>query len=119
MVNLSMKPKDNSERYNPDIFRAARNDDPVELADALEVGQSLDTQNRGLYNMTPIHLACAKHSLKFLRVALRENFNAWSRDAAGRVSMDYAVAEGLEDVADQLFKKLYPTDPAGRPVMPF
>lgn len=119
MVNLSMKPKDNKGKYNPDIFRAALNDDPIELSDALEVGQSLDTQNRGLNNMTPIHLACSKHSLEFLRVALSENFNAWSRDADGRVSMDYAVAEGLEDVADQLFNKLYPTDPAGRPIMPF
>lgn len=119
MVNVGVKPVDQLDKQPPDIFRAALNDDPIELRAALADGQSLDYQHRRFYNMTPMHLACAKHSLEFLKVAISEKFNAWARDSDGRVSMDYAVAEGLDEVAEELLAKLYPKDVTGRPMMPF
>lgn len=103
----------------PDIFRAAANDDPDELAAALADGQSLDSHHREFYGMTPMHVACVHKSVNFLGEALQNEFNAWSRDLNGRLSMDHAVAQGLEDVADELLERLYPTGPDGRPVMPF
>src|SRR3546814_2769375 len=90
-----------------------------DLRAALSEGQSLDTPNRLHYGMTPVHLACAKHSLNFIDEALKETFNAWARDLGGRLSMDYAIAEGLEDVAEMLLERLYPRDASGRPRMPF
>ena len=119
MVNSNVAPKPEGQPEPPDIFRAAANDDPIELVAALADGQSLDAQHREFYRMTPMHLACVRKSLNFLDVALSHQFNAWVRDANGRLSMDHAVAQGLEDVADDLLEKLYPTGPGGRPVMPF
>lgn len=119
MVKSNVVSKQSTMPEPPDIFRAAANDDPEELAAALAEGQSLDTHHREFYEMTPMHIACVRKSENFLRTALQTEFNAWSRDLNGRLSMDHAVAQGLEDVADELLKKLYPTGPDGRPVMPF
>ncbi|HEY9579658.1 MAG TPA: ankyrin repeat domain-containing protein [Rhizorhapis sp.] len=119
MVKTNVKLVDDVNREPPDIFRAAINDDVRELRAALSEGQSLDTPNRLHYGMTPVHLACAKHSLNFIDEALKETFNAWARDLGGRLSMDYAIAEGLEDVAEMLLERLYPRDASGRPRMPF
>src|SRR3546814_2705669 len=91
MVKTNVKLVDDVNREPPDIFRAAINDDVRELRAALSEGQSLDTPNRLHYGMTPVHLACAKHSLNFIDEALKETFNAWARDLGGRLSMDYAI----------------------------
>src|SRR3546814_5864383 len=80
MVKTNVKLVDDVNREPPDIFRAAINDDVRELRAALSEGQSLDTPNRLHYGMTPVHLACAKHSLNFIDEALKETFNAWARD---------------------------------------
>jgi ankyrin repeat protein len=111
--------KENTERQPPDIFRAATENNVSELRDALAEGQSLDSRHAEFYLMTPMHLACVKKSRDFLQVALQHEFNAWSQDSNGRLSMDHAIVNGLEDIADQMLEKLYPTGPDGKPVMPF
>lgn len=116
--NVSIKyEEDNFEP--PDIFRAASNNDVDELRRALADGQSLDTHHLEFYRMTPMHIACVRKSADFLHEALSHEFNAWTRDANGRISMDHAIAQSMDDIADGLMKKLYPVGPDGKPVMPF
>lgn len=119
MVTSGVARKPDEQPTPPDIFRAAANDDPIELVAALADGQSLDSQSGEFYRMTPVHIACVHQSTNFLEVALKHNFNAWTRDGNGRISMDHAVAQGLEEVADDLLAKLYPNGADGRPLMPF
>lgn len=119
MVNSNVVRKFEPGKVEPDIFRAAANDDPWELQAALDEGQSLDSRNVEFYRMTPMHLACVHRSAAFLQVALANEFNPWARDSNGRLAMDHAAAQGLDDVADEMARRLYPPGPDGRPLMPF
>jgi len=119
MVTFGMSLRKEEMRSPPDIFRAAANNNVKELEFALSDGQSLDWMHTDLYRMTPMHIACSRKSVDFLYAAMNEAFNPWVRDSNGRISMDYAVAEGLEDIADRLLERLYPKNSDGRVIMPF
>ena len=120
MVKSNVSYKQEEDNFDPpDIFRAASNNDVFELQRALAEGQSLDTHHLEFYRMTPMHIACVRKSTDFLHEALSHEFNAWTRDANGRISMDHAIAQSLDDIADGLMKKLYPVGPDGKPVMPY
>ena len=81
-----------SERL-PDIFRAAQENDIVELARAIEAGQLLSEQRRDLLNMTPVHIACLSASNDFLAAAAQHfSFDPWIRDDNQRTPFDHASA---------------------------
>jgi hypothetical protein len=108
MVKLNVSSEDNEDRKPPDIFRAARNDDPIELAAALQCGQTLDDVESDIIRMTPMHVACVSRSRNFLRVACQMEFDPWIRDANQRLVIDHARAQGLKDVQKAAFAKMYP-----------
>ena len=77
----------------PNIFRAAANDDPQELALALQDGQSLSEQDPHRLLMTPVHVAASYGSNAFLRAASSHaTFDPWIRDANLRRPVEHASA---------------------------
>ncbi|WP_145973378.1 ankyrin repeat domain-containing protein [Candidatus Phaeomarinobacter ectocarpi] len=103
----------------PDIFNAARNNDPFELAAAIQDGQTLEDVEDQKSGLTPIHVACIHHSSEFLRAAVTMNFDAWARDANLRLALDHARAQNLPtDIQEALFGKMYPPGWADDPVLP-
>jgi hypothetical protein len=120
MVKANVK-SDSAERHvPPDIFRAARNDDPIELAAALQAGQSLDDIQDEKSGLTPLHIACILHKTNFLRAALTYEFDPWIRDINLRLAIDHARAQGLTDIGKALLEKMYPPgwDDDPEPVAP-
>jgi len=108
MVKLGVR-SDIGERYDPpDIFNAARNNDPVELAAAIQDGQSLDDVQDEASGLTPLHVACIHRSENFLKTAMTMDFDPWLRDANMRLAIDHARAQGLRDVQKGLVEKMYP-----------
>ena len=108
MVKYSVQKKDNTKSEPPDIFRAAQNDDPIELAAAIQRGQSLSDDRGDDSGLTPMHIACICRSESFLKTALTMKFDPWKRDANKRLAIDHARAQGLADVQRRLFDAMYP-----------
>lgn len=97
MTNLKYREDLNTKGTDPDLFRAAENDDTEELAAALAMGQSLSTQEPRMM-MTPIHVAAAKHANRFLEAAAQDpTFDPWIRDANKRVAFDHASMFANQD----------------------
>lgn len=118
MLNLNVRHKDGLRKEDPDIFRAAAEDDVGEMARALNDGQSLDQFDAG-NSTTPLHIACANRSRNFLRAALEHTFNPWVRDRNGRLAIDHAVANGITDVQEALFHRMYPDERVGDNLVAF
>ncbi len=108
MLKYNIMKKDNRGNNDPDIFSAVINDDPHELALALQAGQTLDDKSMEVGGMTPIHYACYLRKTNFLKVALEHNFDPWIKDANGRRSIEIAMIQGLDDIQNILRDKLYP-----------
>lgn len=109
MVKLKVASRTGDNSKDPDIFHAAATDDPIELAEAIEAGQSLNSTSQQIgLGLTPIHLACVQKNLNFLNAALELDFDPWIRDHNKRLSVDHARAMGLIDVQKRLITKLYP-----------
>jgi len=110
----------------PDIFKAAENDDLVELNLALADGQSLSTQDPLRLEMTPLHVAALERSNNFLAAAVQnETCDPWIRDSNLRTAMDHAQAfnntEGMKILYDPMYAYLAEPDgevvefPGGEP----
>lgn len=111
MVKLNVSKDLGNNSKAPDIFRAAQNDDPVEMVAAIDDGQSLnDINSRIGIGLTPIHLACIYKNTEFLKVAIECDFDPWIRDGNMRLSIDHARAQGLTEIQELLLQKLYPTN---------
>lgn len=108
MVKLNVKEETGGGLKKPDIFRAARIDDPFELTAALNFGQSLDDSEADHVKQTPMHIACVFKSTQFLEVALNHKFDPWVRDANGRLAIDHARAQGLVQFQRRFFELMYP-----------
>lgn len=114
MSNLDKKL--NPREKDPDIFHAAETNDVEEMFAALAAGQSLSTPHRKQLDMTPVHIAAAKHSNDFLAAAAQqEGFDPWITDANERVAMDHAQAfnnqRGMQILYDSMYDDLKP-DPS-------
>lgn len=80
-----------TELENPDIFRAAQQDDVDEMNAALSAGQTL--RDKGLNDVTPAHIASANNSLKFLKQATELDSGILDlRDFKGFRPIDYAIS---------------------------
>lgn len=108
MVKYNVNADKDKDIKPPNIFEAARSDDPNELYRAIEDGQSLDDVENSTSRMTPLHLGCLLHSERFLEAALALEFDPWIRDSAGRLAIDHARAQGLRVVQRDLVEKMYP-----------
>ena len=99
---------------NPNLFRAAENDDVEELGRGLAAGRSLSEQDPAMAGMTPVHLASARGSENFLTAASRHpTFNPWLRDYNDRVPSDHASAFCNHGCMQILFDTMYgPVPPA-------
>ncbi|WP_195820651.1 hypothetical protein [Roseobacter sp. MH60115] len=103
-------------RRDPNLFRAALNDDVGEMLDALSQGQSLSTQDDERLNFTPVHIAAERSSNKFLAAAAQHpSFDPWVKDANDRVPWDHARAfnnvKGMKLLHDSMYNDLKP-DPS-------
>ena len=107
MVRSSIMQKTTTEGRDPDLFRAAMNDDVAELQAALRLGKSLDEQETDLL-LTPIHVACIRGSSSFLRAASEHAFNPWLRDNNERLAIDHAAANFFKAGQQILLAKMYP-----------
>ncbi|MEX0283335.1 MAG: hypothetical protein AB3N23_01860 [Paracoccaceae bacterium] len=97
-----------TKRSEPNIFRAAKNDDVGEMLAALNSGQSLSTQDDEILDRTPVHIAATRSSNKFLAAAAQQpSFDPWIRDANDRVAWDDARAFNNEDGMEILFQAMH------------
>ena len=119
MVKLNVHTEDSKGYVPPSLFRAARNNDIIELAAALQDGQSLDEVQDRQTGLTPIHVACIHHSVDFLLAATQHKFDPWIRDANLRTAMDHARAQNLREVQKSLLEKMYPSGWAESPIIGF
>jgi ankyrin repeat protein len=120
MVKSNVRTESNEGHIPPDLFRAARNNDIVELAAAIQDGQSLDEVQDEQSGLTPIHVACINQSVEFLRAAVQYKFDPWIRDANMRTPLDHARAQGLDkQIQMDIFKKMYPLGWEKDPVVEF
>lgn len=106
----------NTKETPPDIFHAAEHNDVEELMAALSTGQTLSDQSSMRLNMTPVHIAAAKHSNDFLAAAQHEeSFDPWIRDDNLRVAHDHAMAfnnqEGMRILHARMYAHLEGVDP--------
>lgn len=95
-------------RNPPDIFKAARQDDPAALASAKMRGESL-AQSRPWSGHTPLHVAAIYGSSVFLRAALAyEDADPWIRDRGGKRPFEHAADR--DDVVSMrlLHEAMYP-----------
>lgn len=119
MVKGNLKRKAGHDYEPPDIFNAARNNDPIELAAAIQDGQSLDDMQDLKSCLTPVHVACIHRSFEFLRAAVTMRFDVWARDVNLRLALDHARAQNLPaDIQEALFDKMYPKGWADDPIIP-
>ena len=109
--NTNQKMDTTSKRRNPDLFRAAKENNIEEMADALEEGETLSDHRPDMLNMTPIHVACIYSSNKFLAAASNhETFDPWVRDDNLRLAFDHASAKKNKVAMNLLHAKMYPAD---------
>lgn len=99
---------DGKEYVPPDIFRAAVNDDPYELALSIRDGQSLlDREHR--YSRTPLHLAAQHGSTEFIRAALGcDEFDVWMLDANNYTPYDLSARRNDREAQRMFFSHMYP-----------
>ena len=109
MVKLSVRKSEGESPTEPDIFHAALHDDPLEMAAAIQHGQTLDDVSADGSNMTPMHIACINKSSKFLNAALTHDFDPWKRDVNERLPIDHARAQGMKNVQEKLYGMMYPS----------
>lgn len=111
MVKSNAVKKTNEKDDPPNIFRAARNNDPLELALALQDGQTLNDTEDPVMLLTPIHEACISRSTSFLSAAMGVEFDPWQRDGMQRLAIDHARVENLTDFSKYLHQLMYPNEP--------
>lgn len=107
MARLKPMGLDETDRPNYSLFKAAENDDLVEMAGALRLGQSLDEVDFETGN-TPVHLACLNRSEQFLRAIKHLQFNPWIRGNGNRLPSDLAFFMSLPEAEQMFFDKMYP-----------
>lgn len=117
MVSRRGKVEESLYSFGPNVFRAAVENDPVEMGLALSAGQKLDDIQPGT-GFTPIHVACIRRSTAFLAEALKHQFDPWVRDTNQRLPIDHAFAHGLKDAHRDLLAKMYPPGWADIPSHP-
>ena len=106
MVKLTQMKDGNTQRSSPDIFRAAREDDPHELALAIKSGQTLN--DLSAENFTPLHIAAINGCERFVATACSEyDFDPWILDRNMRTAFDHASARSDKGSASALYEKMY------------
>lgn len=90
----------------PDIFHAARANDPEELLVALRKGHRLDVKRGG---ETPLHAAANSSSEAFIRVALEhDSADVWALDSLNKRAYDYARDRNDFEIMRLLNDAMYP-----------
>ena len=93
---------------SPDIFEAARQNDPYHMSLALEKGQKLDEQ-RASDGMTPVHEAASFGSIDFLKAAVEiAPQTVWMRDGTQRRPIEHACARDDRISIAVLSNAMYP-----------
>jgi len=103
MSNVAIHKKDNMDKQEPDIFRAAKNGDLQELQDALDAGQTLQDRKTSQAFMTPVHIAawCGKEDF-VAKACDIDPVPANMLDGYGCFPFDYAFQRGDEKALDVL-----------------
>lgn len=110
MKNIQRKTIDMTKREPPDIFRAAREDDVLEMELALQDGQSLSAAAEST-ELTPVHVAAMRGSVNFLRAAMAHDPNtAWMQDGQLRTPFDHAAARKDRQSMAYLHNAMYPEE---------
>ncbi|MBJ3763859.1 ankyrin repeat domain-containing protein [Maribius pontilimi] len=92
----------------PDIFKAARDNDILELRMAIEDGQSLQTTQIAT-GFTPVHVAAMRGSVTFIKVAMElDPDTSWMQDIALRTPFDHAAARRDREAMKYLHLAMYP-----------
>lgn len=101
-------------RKGPDIIRAAVNNDVVELIDALNEGQTLETLDHET-GLAALHLACMRSSNEFLEEALnRRIVDPWRRDWNSRLPIDHLIIKRNFSMAIRFEQVMYDGVPLPR-----
>lgn len=108
MVEYSVNEELDLDGEEPDIFLAARTNNVGMLSECIESGQSLDLIEAHSSQRTPLHIAAIYRCQDFILAAAAYNFNPWIRDCDGRLAIDHAQAQGLQDAQKVLLDKMYP-----------
>lgn len=95
----------------PDLFRAAKNDDTLEMSAAIHAGHDVNMTEPNV-GFTPIHLASIHGSENFAEaISQVDGFDPWVRDNNNRLAIDHAVAFNHKRVQEILFRSMYPEVP--------
>lgn len=108
MLKSKIMTDDNKKRNNPNLFRAARENDVEEMNQALASGKRLDEPDFE-NGFTPLHYAAFTGSADFIRAALdHPSADPWKRDHQGYLAIDHADARGDQVVSKLFFEAMYP-----------
>lgn len=107
MNNLAFDEYLKPEGTEPNLFRAAHDNDVSEMSAAIINGASLsDIEPVAL--MTPLHAAVLAYASDFLEAASKEEtFDPWVRDVNGRTPYDHAVAIVNKPAMDILYEPMF------------
>lgn len=102
----------------PDLFRAAVDDNVLEMEAALDDGQSLSEQ-RPSDGMTPVHLAAAAGSCNFISYAADiAPENMWIRDFNDLRPYEHALARRDRLIMTYISNAMYPELQRALPIEP-
>ncbi|MEM8774974.1 MAG: ankyrin repeat domain-containing protein [Pseudomonadota bacterium] len=93
----------------PDIFKAASDDNVLELRLAIQDGQSLQMTQPST-GFTPVHVAAMRGSVAFIKVAMElDPDTSWMQDIALRTPFDHAAARRDREAMSYLHRAMYPS----------
>ena len=106
MINIKSRMLSGTDIDEPDIFRAALNNDPYELQLALKKGQRLDDLDKSS-GATPLHFASWHGSFEFIVSALQDaSVDPWLQDKRGSLALDYATRWREVAIMKELFQAM-------------
>lgn len=93
----------------PDIFKAASDNDVLELRLAINDGQSLRATQLAT-GFTPVHVAAMRGSVAFIKAAMElDPDTSWMQDIALRTPFDHAAARRDREAMSYLHSAMYPS----------